>query len=662
MPEAPKKPRRRRRSCRTEFCCWIRDNRVDAAKLLGLEGSLARQIPGFAPRPQQQEMAAAIAAALDEESALIVEAGTGTGKTYAYLVPALLSGMRTIISTGTRHLQDQLYHQDLPVVRRALRSRVKVALLKGRSNYLCLYRLRATEQDGRLDSREQVIELRRISAWATRTCSGDIAEIPNVSEVSPLWPRVTSTADNCLGSDCPQLDDCFFVKARRKALEADILIINHHLFCADMAIREKGFAELLSSAEALILDEAHQLPEIAGYFFGKALNSRQLGELARDVVAEQARDAPDFIELRRRAEALEPATAALRQTLGLADRRAPWREVVAMLSVQEAITDLTNVLDRLREALKEAAQRGKGLESCHRRSEDLAQRLVVLTGEENDRTSVRWFETRGRGFRLNLTPLDIAPLFRERIAAEPKAWIFTSATLAVGQGFEHFAAQLGLQDYAALRLDSPFDFAHNTLLYHPRGLPEPASPHYTEALLDAVLPILEASRGRAFLLFTSYRALRAAAEWLAGRLDYPLLVQGERPKTALLAQFRALGNAVLLGTASFWEGVDVRGEALSCVVIDRLPFAAPSDPVIQARIEALRQRGEDPFLHYQLPQAVITLKQGVGRLIRDIHDRGVLVLGDPRVLNKSYGRVFLDSLPPMPRTQDVTRAQAFFTE
>ncbi len=633
---------------------------MDADELLGPEGPLARQIRGFAPRPPQQAMTAAVATTLAEGGTLIVEAGTGTGKTYAYLVPALLSGARVIISTGTRHLQDQLYRQDLPVVQRALNARVKVALLKGRSNYLCLYRLRATEQEGRLASREQVAELRRIRAWATRTRGGDIAEIPDVAERSPLWPRVTSTVDNCLGSGCPQLDDCFFIKARCKALEADLLVINHYLFCADMAIRETGFAELLPGADAFILDEAHQLPEIASYFFGQALSSRQLSELAQDTVVEQLRDAPDFAELRQRAEVLEPATAALRQTLSLADRRAPWRDVAAVPPVQEAVAHLASVLDRLREALKEAAQRGKGLESCHRRSEDLAQRLVTLTGEENFPNSVRWFETRGRGFTLSLTPLDVAPAFRGRMATRPGAWIFTSATLAVGQRFEHFATRLGLQDYAALRLDSPFDFAHNTLLYHPPELPDPLSPHYTVALLNAALPVLEASRGRAFLLFTSDRALHEAAEWLTGRLEYPLLVQGDRPKTALLAQFRALGNAVLLGTASFWEGVDVRGEALSCVLIDRLPFAALGDPVVQARIEALRQRGEDPFLHYQVPHAVITLKQGVGRLIRDIHDRGVLVLGDPRVLSKSYGRIFLDSLPPMPRTRDLARVRAFF--
>ncbi len=635
---------------------------MDAAELLGPSGLLARQVPGFAPRLPQQQMAEAVAAALEEGGTLVVEAGTGTGKTYAYLIPALLFGARVIISTGTRHLQDQLFHQDLPVVRQALNAPVRAALLKGRGNYLCLYRLQATEQSGRLSTREQAAELHRIRAWAGRTRRGDIAEIPDVPETSPIWPRVTSTVDNCLGQDCPQLADCFLAKARREALAADVLVINHHLFCADMAIKETGFAELLPGAEAFILDEAHQLPGIATHFLGRSLSGRQLSELGRDTVVEQARDAADFADLRRRAEALEPAILALRQALGTAERRALWREVAGLPAVVEAIGQLHETLDRLREALKEGAPRGKGLENCQRRGEDLALRLAALTGDESSPDNVRWFETRGRGFTLSLTPLDIAPKFQERLAAQPGAWIFTSATLAVGQAFEHFAARLGLRDYAALRLDSPFDFARNTLLYHPPGLPDPASTHYTAALLDTALPVLAASRGRAFLLFTSFRALREAAGWLAGRLDYPLLVQGEAPKGVLLRQFRASGNAVLLGTASFWEGVDVRGEALSCVIIDRLPFAAPGDPVVQARIESLRQHGEDPFLNYQLPHAVITLKQGVGRLIRDVSDRGVLVLCDPRLLTKSYGRVFLDSLPPMPRTRKLERVQAFFAE
>ncbi len=634
---------------------------MDVVELLGPRGPLARQ-PGFAPRLQQQQMAAAVDAMLQDGGALIVEAGTGTGKTYAYLIPALRSGARVIVSTGTRHLQDQLYQRDLPAVRQALNSPAKIAVLKGRSNYLCLYRLRLTVAEGRLTSLEQVAELRRIETWARRTGCGDIAEVAEVAENSPLWPQVTSTVDNCLGSECPDFDNCFFAKARREAQNADLLVINHHLFFADMALRESGFVEWLPGAEAIILDEAHQLPEIASFFFGKSLSYWQFLELSRDTRVEQARDARDFPELRDRAAALETAAAVMREALGSADRRAQWREVAEQPTVLNAAANLAQVLSALQQALQAAALRGKGLESCWRRCEDFAQHWTLLAEAPERPEQVRWFETRGRGFILTATPLDIASTFHERMAAQPGAWIFTSATLAVGSSFDHFAARLGLTDYAALRLDSPFDFARNTLLYQPPDLPDPSAPRYTSALLEAILPVLRASQGRAFLLFTSYRALREAEAWLAGRLPYPLLTQGALPKAALLKRFRQLGHAVLLGTASFWEGVDVRGEALSCVVIDRLPFAAPNDPVLQARIESLRQRGENPFTAYQLPQAVIALKQGAGRLIRDVNDRGVLVIGDPRLSNKAYGQTFLDSLPPMPRTRQLERVQAFFAE
>ena len=634
---------------------------MDVVELLGPRGPLARQ-PGFAPRLQQQQMAAAVDAILQDGGALIVEAGTGTGKTYAYLIPALRSGARVIVSTGTRHLQDQLYQRDLPAVRQALNSPAKIAVLKGRSNYLCLYRLRLTVAEGRLTSLEQVAELRRIETWARRTGCGDIAEVAEVAENSPLWPQVTSTVDNCLGSECPDFDNCFFAKARREAQNADLLVINHHLFFADMALRESGFVEWLPGAEAIILDEAHQLPEIASFFFGKSLSYWQFLELSRDTRVEQARDARDFPELRDRAAALETAAAVMREALGSADRRAQWREVAEQPTVLNAAANLAQVLSALQQALQAAALRGKGLESCWRRCDDFAQHWTLLAEAPERPEQVRWFETRGRGFILTATPLDIASTFHERMAAQPGAWIFTSATLAVGSSFDHFAARLGLTDYAALRLDSPFDFARNTLLYQPPDLPDPSAPRYTSALLEAILPVLRASQGRAFLLFTSYRALREAEAWLAGRLPYPLLTQGALPKAALLKRFRQLGHAVLLGTASFWEGVDVRGEALSCVVIDRLPFAAPNDPVLQARIESLRQRGENPFTAYQLPQAVIALKQGAGRLIRDVNDRGVLVIGDPRLSNKAYGQTFLDSLPPMPRTRQLERVQAFFAE
>ncbi|MEZ5584599.1 MAG: ATP-dependent DNA helicase [Candidatus Competibacteraceae bacterium] len=634
---------------------------MQVAALLGADGPLARHVSGFVPRVQQQAWRKPWPLLSKRVAVLLVEAGTGTGKTYAYLVPALLCGGKIIISTGTRNLQEQLFYKDLPVVCQALGITAQRAMLKGRSNYLCLYRLERMEADGHWPRSRQAAEFNRIRTWARHTRNGDIAEVNAVAEDSPLWFQVTSTADNCLGQDCPHWSECFVVKARRKALDADILVINHHLFFADMVVKEEGFGELLPEAEAFILDEAHQLPEVAGHFFGLSLSSRQLRELVQDSLTEQARDAPDFRELAERARQLDKAIADLRLALGHDRQRAPWSVVAFSSSVAEASANLHQTLQALQHALTEAAPRGKGLDSCRKRSEALAERLELLT-RSTAQDGIHWFETHTRSFTLHLTPLNIAPHFQTHRIAYQSAWILTSATLAVGDHFDHFAERMGLENPQTLCLDSPFDFARHALLYHPPDLPTPASPQFIEAFVEAALPVLEASRGRAFLLFTSYRSLQQAAELLSGRLAYPVLIQGSMPKNELLATFRELGNAVLLGTASFWEGVDVRGEALSCVIIDKLPFASPGDPIVRGHIEAIRQRGEDPFLVYQIPQAVITLKQGVGRLIRDINDRGVLMIGDPRLLSKGYGRFFLDSLPPMRRTARLEQVRAFFAE
>ncbi|MEW6354150.1 MAG: ATP-dependent DNA helicase [Pseudomonadota bacterium] len=631
------------------------------SELLGPEGPLASRIAGFAPRAAQRQMAEAVAQALADGDILITEAGTGTGKTYAYLVPALLAGKKVIISTGTKTLQDQLFHRDLPVVRDALGAPVTVALLKGRANYLCLHRLALSESEGRFHTRAETQQLVEIRAWAERTVSGDIAELTGIPEDAPIWPHVTSTADNCLGAECPSYSDCHVLKARRAAQQADVLVINHHLLFADMALREEGFGELLPGADALILDEAHQLPDTAANFFGLSLSSRQLLEFARDTVDEHIKEAGDMPELGVAAQRVEKATRDLRLALGVDVRRAAWSEVADNPEVGAALQHLQEQLEYVARMLEPVAARGKGLENCWKRSLDLQERLARLTGVAPDDT-IHWFETYTRAFTLNLTPLDIADTFHNHVHAKKRAWIFTSATLTVGDSFAHFAARMGLPDAAAQRWESPFDFARLALLYAPQNMPDPMSPHYHAAVVKAALPVLEASGGRAFLLFTSHRALQQAAVELQDKIAYPLLVQGTAPRRELLEQFRKLGNAVLLGTSSFWEGVDVRGPALSCVIIDKLPFASPGDPLLQARIEALRARGANPFADFQLPHAVIALKQGVGRLIRDAHDRGVLMLCDPRLLSKSYGRVFLDSLPPMMRTRKLEDVQRFFTK
>ncbi|MDH3872503.1 MAG: ATP-dependent DNA helicase, partial [Gammaproteobacteria bacterium] len=627
--------------------------------LLDEDGPLARCVQGFVPRAAQQEMAKAVAQAIDTEDMLIVEAGTGTGKTFAYLMPALLSGKKVIISTGTRHLQDQLFGKDLPVVRKALNAPVHSALLKGRSNYLCWHRLQTAAGEGRQLSGKQLHELEEVRAWSGHTASGDIAELGLVSEDSVVWPRVTSTVENCLGQECEFFQDCFVVKARRNAMEADIVVINHHLLFADMVLREEGFGELLPGADAFIIDEAHQLPEVASIFFGTTLSSHQLRDLARDVRLEHLREAGDMQDLPDAADRMEAVIHQLRLALGQADRRAAWSEVAADQDVQAVLLDLAGCLQRLKDWLVLAAERGKGLESCRQRATLMNDRLLLLL-EHASSDYIHWFETFRTSFRLNLTPLDVAPYFRSCVESLQSAWVFTSATLAVGEGFEHFSGQLGLDDARKLKLDSPFDYKKNALLYMPAEMPPPNDRFYVDAVVGCARDILQASKGRAFMLFTSHAALQSAARQLQDTLPYPLLVQGSAPRRELLERFRELGNAVLLGTSSFWEGVDVRGAALSCVIIDKLPFGSPGDPVLQARIEALREQGANPFMQYQLPRAVITLKQGIGRLIRDQADRGVLVLCDPRLLGKSYGRIFLRSLPDMPRTRDVDDVHEFF--
>ncbi len=630
-----------------------------SADVLALDGAMARCIDGFLPRQQQQEMAVAVEDAIENYKTLVCEAGTGTGKTFAYLVPALLSGQKVIVSTGTKNLQDQLFQKDLPLVRKALQVPVQTALLKGRSNYLCLYRLTVAEEEGRLASREMVHQLRTVREWAGMTNSGDITELMDVGEDSPLWPLVTSTADNCLGSDCPCFEDCHVSKARREAQNADVVVINHHLLMADMVLREDGFGELLPSANAYIIDEAHQLPEIATNFFGQNLSGRQLLDLAKDTVAEFHSSAADSKKLLTCADKLEYAVRDFRLALGNDGQRKPWAQLRGDNKVVEQLQVMNDALQLLHEQLDGQAERSKGLENCLERCAALLFRIGLFIGEETA-DQVYWVDIYSRSFVLCCTPLNVAEAFQKRMQEQKATWIFTSATLAVNGHFDHYADQLGLQDAQTQLWDSPFDYRSHALFYVPPDMPEPNNPAYVEAVVAAALPVLEASRGRAFLLFTSHRALKLAAELLQGKIDYPMLVQGEYPRNELLRRFREKGDAVLLGTSSFWEGIDVRGEALSCVIIDKLPFASPDDPVLQARADALRAKGGNPFMDYQVPKAVITLKQGVGRLIRDYSDRGVMVVCDPRLITKPYGKVFLNSLPPMLRTRKIELVQRFF--
>ena len=652
-----------------------------------MEGAaLAQALPGFRPRPAQQRLAVAVADAFEQREVLLAEAGTGTGKTFAYLVPALLSGMKTIVSTGTRALQDQLYLRDLPRVREALGVGLKTALLKGRANYLCRYRLEQAKGEPRFTTREQASQFQRIVAWSGRTRSGDMAEMESLAEDSPLLPLVTSTAENCLGTECPFWSECFVVQARQRAQVADLVVVNHHLLLADLALKQEGFGEILPGAQAFIVDEAHQLPELAAQFFGEGLGARPLVELARDAVSE-CKDVPGALAgVQEPARALEAATRALRAAMdNLPLRGTAWRALdevdvePALRAVLQSLQDLQDVLAPLRQA-------APGLDACHVRAHDQRGRLHRWLGEEETGSgslsddvcrasaktvsdsepdpvslSVHWYELTPRGFRLQRTPLDVSAPLRAHRDASHAAWVFTSATLAVAGRFEHMAQRLGITHARELIEPSPFDWDRQALCYLPPHLPEPANRAFGQAVLDAVRPVLEASGGRAFLLFASHRALREAADALRDA-PWPLFVQGSEPRHVLLQRFRESGNGVLLGTASFREGVDVAGDALSVVVIDKLPFAAPDDPVFEARLDAIRRAGGNPFRDEQVPQAVIALKQGAGRLIRTETDRGVLVLCDPRLLGKSYGKTFLDSLPPLPRVRDVKAVQAFFAD
>lgn len=631
-----------------------------AAAHLAEGGALASAIDGFSARDVQQQMAAAIEETIRAGGELVVEAGTGTGKTFAYLVPALLGGKRVIISTGTKALQDQLFKRDLPRVQRALGVTAAVALLKGRANYLCRYRLDQTNREGELPFFEMVAELRIATEFAHRTTSGDLGECEALAEDAAVLPRITSTSENCLGTECAFFNDCFVVKARRQAQDADVVVVNHHLLFADLAIKQEGFGEILPGANVFVVDEAHQLPDLAGQFFGESLSTRQLADLAHEAMREAGAVPGARAVLSTPVPAIERQIKALRQVLQGEQARGPWPPLLAKPEVSEALAAVERVQGELASALEGLAEASEGLANCAARAAVFMQQLA-LWREPEALGQVLWYETSERHLTVTSTPLDASgPLqaFREKQQA---AWVFTSATLTVAGSFEHYLRQMGLNTPRTLLLHSPFDYANQGLMYLPKGLPEPNSPEHTRALVERALPVLQASQGRAFLLFTTHRALKFAAELLADA-GFPLFVQGSAPRSVLLDAFRTSGNGVLLGAASFWEGVDVRGDALSLVVIDKLPFAPPGDPVLEARIRSLREQGSEPFFDLQVPQAAIALKQGAGRLIRAVDDRGVLMFGDPRLVTKGYGRIFIDSLPPMPRTRDLDAVRAFFLD
>ncbi len=608
-------------------------------------------------------MSQGIAGVLSEGGVLVAEAGTGTGKTLAYLVPALLAGGKTIVSTGTRALQDQLFRRDIPAVLEALSLPVKTSLLKGRANYVCQFHLERNLADGRFASPDEAATLHRIQRFALTSDSGDRAEATGIRETHPAWGYAVSTRENCLGSECAHFRDCFVMKARKQALEAELVVVNHHLFFADLWLRDEGVAELLPASHNVILDEAHQLADTAALFFGQSVSTGQLIDLARDARQTAMVFAKDTPALAQAAEKLDKAAKNLRMSVPELNLRLPAKLVQSRADFVAALEAAKLALAELDAGLKAQAERAEELADCHVRSQDMIRRLENWQSKD-EADWVRWVETAGRAMTLHATPLSVADFFGAQVLQDGRAWVLTSATLSVGGDFSHLLKRLGLEEAKTLCVDSPFDYPNQGLIYLPTGLPEPNTREHTQAVVDAALPVLEASGGRAFMLFTSLRALDHARAMLGEAfkqrgLDFPVLAQGDEPKQVLLERFEQSGRAVLLGSQSFWEGVDMPGEALSLVIIDKLPFAPPDDPVVAARIARINESGGNAFMEYQLPEAVISLKQGAGRLIRTETDRGVLMLCDPRLMGKSYGRKVLDALPPMQRTRRLEEACDF---
>lgn len=637
-------------------------NRAHISQFFADGGTLSQAIEGYQPREEQILMAEAIGLAIDDHDTLIVEAGTGTGKTFAYLVPALLSQKKTLISTGTKHLQDQIFEKDIPLLMKLIKRPIATALLKGRSNYICLYRTKTLRARGRFENKKQVEQFFRIERFSQQDATGDITQLSGISETD-LWSQVTSTTENCLHNECPDFEECFVFKARKKAMEADVVVINHHLFCADLALKQDGFGEILPEAEIIIIDEAHQLAETAGLFFSTQLSTKQFHDWMDDLNKAIAVEASDFSGHDTAADALFKALTDLRKALPQYSQRyalSEFEENPIITGLYQDIYDIAKTILSIVDPLKVRAQIFAKL--IERLEEIVMTWKILLLSEKTPDSvnAINWLETYTFNITFHSTPLDISEQFRKNSSILNASWVFTSATLAVKDDFSYFCRPLGLSKKNTLKLDSPFDYPRVSLLYHPDHLPLPNDPRFLTEMIDAVIPVIDTTKGRAFILFTSYRALNEAKELLAKKTDYPLFVQGDLPKMQLIEAFKESGNGILLGTMSFWEGVDVKGDALSCVIIEKFPFSSPGDPIEQAKMDLIREQGYDPFNTYQLPKAIIALKQGVGRLIRDHDDYGILVIADTRLSKSRYGKRFLDSLPPMTKTLKPERITRFF--
>lgn len=641
-------------------------DRVESA--LSDDGPLAGALEGFEPRPGQRRLAIEVARTFENGGTLIAEAGTGTGKTLAYLLPAVLSGKRVLISTGTRTLQDQVFYKDVPALARALAAPIRAAYMKGRTNYLCLHRFERLSEAGAALPPDERAWLGTIDEWARETSTGDRAEIDDMPDDLPLWWELTANAEQCLGRECPRYAECFVTRMRETAAEAQVVIVNHHLLCADASVRLGGFGEVIPECDYAVIDEAHQLEDVVTHYFGVSVSGHRVEEFVRDAGSlagrpgvEDANVAGALIDVSHDVQhafrrLFDAARMELRQG-GSGDRMALTPEAIDRLN--DAGIGARHAVDRLLARLRTIPDASEDVTTIVTRGNALRDDLKILLAAD-DPSFVHFIEARGRGIALRAAPIDVARLVRTHIVGDRAATVLTSATLAVEGAFDYAKARLGLDEAATLQLPSEFDFRTQAVLYLPTEMPDPRSPDFNAAAAWAIGEILDRSQGRAFVLFTSYAAMREVHERLAPRTGWPLLVQGTAPRSALLRDFRATPNAVLLATASFWQGVDVAGDALSCVIVDRLPFASPGDPLVAARLAAIERRGGHPFHEYQVPLATLTLLQGLGRLIRTRNDRGVLAVLDPRLTRMSYGRRFLASFPPAPITDDLSRVARFF--
>lgn len=637
---------------------------MDFHDVLGPDGKLVNIIPGFSVREAQVELASAVTECIQNHEVLIAEAGTGTGKTFAYLVPCLLSGQKAIVSTATKILQDQLYQKDLPILMRSLGLARRVQNLKGRANYICRYRVALHAQEGQFPQIAIAQQFRVVYEKVARLQEGDRNELPEIADDAPIWPYVTSTSDNCLGTDCEFYQTCFLVKARRRAMDADVVVINHHLFFADSELKQEGLGELLPERTVMIFDEAHGLPEIATHFFGDQVGTRQLQACLEDIWQEWP-----LLPENNDVHPLSIWQQAFDEVIIAAYQQLPNQEKISEVQLKKdsawsaILTKILAVLEGWLTCFQLLELPDKpGLVRCKERLEEYSFFFKRYVEHRSSVDKVQWIDRFKQHIIFHCTPLNVAPMLQARFSSPDVAYIFTSATMTVMEHFDSFIRSTGLTQAKTLCLPSPFDYETQTQLYLPRGMPDPKQENYTESLLVRVLPIIQALRGRCFILFTSHRALQEMAEVLMSKTRYPVLVQGTESKPILLARFRMLGNAVLLGTATFWEGVDVKGDVLSCVIIDKLPFSSPHDPVTAGKMAYMRTQGRSGFFEITLPEAIIALKQGVGRLIRDVSDKGILMIADPRLTGRSYGETIMASLPKMRKTRDEKQVLGFINE